>query len=128
MRSHRIVTLLTVVNFGFLLTLLIAAKASHPGDGAAPTVIQARAIELVDGEGNVRAQLLLTKEGGSLFRMRDGKGEVRVKMEASADGAGLLFLDGRTEPAVQLGTGKGGTNLKLTSPDKKVKVIAADEQ
>jgi hypothetical protein len=123
MRSHKLVTTLTVLNFALLATLLVAAKPTNPTDEISPSVVRAQALEVVDAEGNVRVQLKLTETGGGLLRMRDGQGEVRVKMEAKSDGSGLLLIDANTEPAVQLGTSKDGTRLTLTGANKKQKTI-----
>jgi hypothetical protein len=123
MRSQKLAAGLTVINFVFLVALLLGAAPTNPTDQVAPSVVRAQAIEVVDADGNVRVQLRLAEDGGGLLRMRDGKGEVRVKVQAKDDGAGLLFLDQQTEPAVQLGSGKDGTSLKLTGADKKQRVI-----
>lgn len=123
MRSHKFLAVLTVVNFAILITLLVGAAPTNPTDKVAPSVVRAQAIELVDAEGNVRAQMHLAAKGGGSIRLRDAKGEVRFKLEAQADGGGLLFLDKNTEPAVQLGAGANGPTLTLTGLDKKQKVI-----
>ena len=124
MRSNKFVTVLTLVNFTMLVALLIAAAPTNPTDVVAPSVVRAQAIELVDAQGNVRAQMFLGTDGGGNIRLRAGNGEIRVKMGATLDGAGLLLTDKNTEPAVQLRTGKSGTGLTLTGPDKKERVIS----
>jgi hypothetical protein len=124
MRSQRIMIALTVANGALLATMLLGAAPTNPSDKLAPSVVRAQALELVDGDGNVRAQLCLTDSGGALLRMRDGRGEVRVQLEAKNDGSGLLLINGNTEPAVQLGADKNGTQITLTGVDKKKKTIA----
>ena len=123
MRSNKLVVVLTVVNFAFFAMRLLSAAPTNPTDASAPRSSDAQAIELVDGQGNVRAQLYLGPDGSGNIRLRDGKGEVRVKIGATDDGAGLLFADKNTEPAVQLRTDKAGTRLTSTGLDKKERVI-----
>ena len=124
MRSYKFVSVLTAVNLALLVTLLIAAVRTDPND-MPPSVVRAQAIELVDAQGNVRGQLHLGADGGGNIRLRAPNGEVRVKIGASVDGAGLVFMDQRTEPVVQLRAGgETGTNLTLAGPDKKARVIA----
>lgn len=124
MRTNKFVLALTVFNLSVLVTLLVGAAPTNPGDRVAPSVVRAQAIELVDGQGNVRAQLFLGEDGSGNMRLRDAKGEVRVKLGTSVEGGtGLLLLDKNTEPAVQIGTDKTGTRLTLTGLDKKQRVI-----
>lgn len=124
MRTHKFVLALTLVNFAILAMLLVGAAPTNPTDKLAPSVVRAQAIELVDGQGNVRAQLFLGEDGSGNMRLRDAKGEVRVKLGTSVDGGtGLLLMDKNTEPAVRIGTDKTGTSLTLTGLDKKQRVI-----
>jgi hypothetical protein len=125
MRSNKFVTVLTLVNFAFLVVLLISAAPTNPTDVVAPSVVRAQAIELVDAEGNVRGQLYLGVDGSGNLRLRNANGEVRVKLGTSVEGGtGLLLMDKKTEPAIWLGADKPGTSLTLTGPDKKQRVIA----
>lgn len=77
----------------------VAVAATSP-----PTqeVVRARLIELVSADGRVVAQLHTDQEGGANLRLRDGRGEVRVKLGATGEGAGLILMSGGTEPAVWL--------------------------
>lgn len=125
MRSNKLVAVLTVVNLALLVTLLIGAAPTNPTDVVAPSVVRAHAIEPVDAEGNVRAQMFLGTDGGGNIRLRAPNGEVRVKIGATVNGGGLMFADNNTEPAVLLRAGdKAGPNLTLTAADKKQRVIA----
>ena len=124
MRSYKVASVLTAVNLALLITLLVGSTPTNPGDKVAPSVVRARAIELVDAEGNVRGQLFLGADGGGNIRLRAPNGEVRVKIGATLEGGGLMFADKRTEPTVQLRAGgKNGPNLTLTGADKKERVI-----
>jgi hypothetical protein len=93
------------------------------GGGEAPAVLRAQAIELVNKQGRVVAQLHLGDDGGGNLRLRAGDGTVRVKMGATADGGGLLLLDKEVEPAVRLGADKSGTRLVLAEKGKQEHVF-----
>jgi hypothetical protein len=88
-----------------------------------PKVIRAEAIELVDGRGQVRAQIHLGEDGGGNLRLRSGDGMVRVKLGATADGSGLLLFDKEAEPGVSLATNKAGTTVTLAEKGKEKRVI-----
>jgi hypothetical protein len=89
-----------------------AAESQRGGDPA--TVIRARAFEVVDERGQVRAQLFLGEDGNGSIRLRDKTGNLRVKLGASTDGyTSLLLFDEATTPAVQLVTSPSDTSLSL---------------
>lgn len=123
MNSIRFVAVLTSINLGLAAFQLVGARPTNPTDKAAPSVVRAQAIELVDGEGNARAQLYLGADGGGNLRLRSGKGEIRVKLDATEEGAGLLFTNRNTEPAVLLSSKNDGPKLTLTGLDKKAKLV-----
>jgi hypothetical protein len=89
----------------------------------APTVVRAELIELVNKQGIVVAQLFTGDDGGGNIRLRNGEGIIRVKLGATADGAGLLMVDEDVEPAVQLATKKSQTSLTLTEKGKEKRVF-----
>lgn len=91
-----------------------AGSAGAPAEPAVPDVLRARAIELVDGGGRVRAQLEVEDSGEVVFRLRDAQGTIRVKIGAAEDGSGLLLLDEKTEPGVHLLAKDDGTSLVLS--------------
>jgi hypothetical protein len=104
---------------------LVRAAPGVPVAGAQDVVpvLRAQAIELVNGQGLVVAQLYTGDDGGGNLRLRNGEGLVRVKLGATDDGAGLLLLDRDVEPAVVLGSGEGGTSLTLAQQGRKKRVI-----
>jgi hypothetical protein len=102
---------LTAINAA-LLAAQLARASRAPAAGAADTV-RARAIELVDDRGRVRAQLDVEADGEAVFRLRDAEGQIRVKLGGGADGSGLLLLDGLTEPGIHLLAGGRETSLTL---------------
>ena len=98
--------------------------AREPAAPAVADVVRARAIEIVDENGAVRAQLQLGQDGGGLLRLSGGNGEVRVKLEGTTRGGGLLLLNKMTEPGVQLAADDKGASLTLTDADKRQRKIA----
>jgi hypothetical protein len=111
-----------------IVAVLVRRPPATPEAGAeeaakAPAVLRARAIELVDEKGQVRASLGVEPGGEAVFRMRDAGGTIRVKLGAAEDGSGLLLLDDRTEPAVHLLARKAGTSLVLVEQGKEKRVI-----
>jgi hypothetical protein len=78
-------------------------------------VLRAKLIELVNDGGDVVGQLFLGEGGSGQLRLRNGSGEVRVKLGVSDNGAGagLVMMDAKTEPAVQLRSGADPAQLLL---------------
>jgi hypothetical protein len=78
----------------------------------APGVLRARAIELVDSRGTVRAQLNV--QGAQVvLRLRDARGVLRVKLGADEAGSGLVLNNELTEPGIHLLATRNGTSLAL---------------
>lgn len=88
-----------------------------------PAVLRAQAIELVNKQGQVVAQLFLGEDGSGNLRLRDASGTVRAKLGASAQGAGLLLMDKDVEPALWLLSNESGTSLTLAEKGKAKKVF-----
>jgi hypothetical protein len=91
--------------------------------GQTPGVLRAQAIELVDKQGQVRAQLHLGEDGGGNLRLRDATGTVRVKLGATAQGAGLILMDQDVEPAIWMAVKSAETTLTLKEKGKQAKVL-----
>ena len=102
---------LLIAGAALLVCVATALESAQPA--SVPEVLRARAIELVDAEGRVRAQLQVEDTGEVVFRLRDASGTIRVKLGAAEDGSGLLLLDERTEPGVQILAKESGTSLTL---------------
>lgn len=62
-------------------------------------------------------------DGEAVFRLRDARGAIRVKLGASEEGSGLLLLDDNTEPAVHLLAKRGGTTVTLAEKGKDKRVL-----
>lgn len=113
---------LTGLNLIVVAALLGPCQHASPAATAADT-LRAKAIELVDQHGRVRAQLNVESDGEAVFRLRDSKGEIRVKLGAGERGSGLLLLDGSTEPAIHLLAGTSDPTLTLQGKDGRRKAI-----
>lgn len=121
MKARRLVVLLTTINTGVLVVLLIrSARLFAASD---PETVRARAIELVDQQGRVRAQLNVEPNGEAVFRLRDAKGEIRVKLGADGAGSGLILLDGATEPRIHMLAKDHGISMTLTNKGGQRRVI-----
>lgn len=121
MKTQYLAMILTVLNLVLLLFLLGQAQTTL----AQPVVpvLRAQAIEVVDEQGQLRAQLNAEPSGETVFRLRDGTGTIRVKLGATVDGSGLLLLDETTEPGVHLLVKPSGATLTLTGEDGQQQVI-----
>lgn len=102
---------------------LISSSAQASQNEKIPAVLRAQSIELVDKQGQARAQLFLGEDGGGNLRLRDGSGTVRVKLGATPTGAGLILFDQDVEPAIWASTDKSSTSLKLAEKGKEQRVI-----
>jgi hypothetical protein len=112
---------LTAINLVIGASLVAGQAAAK---GAAAETVRARLIELVDEQGRVRAQLKVEPDGEAVLRLRNAKGEIRVKLAAGERGSGLVLLDPSTEPGVQMLAGSDGPSVSLTGRDGRRKVIA----
>ena len=102
-----------------LVLLLVAVVRERPADGQAiPEVVRAKAIELVDSNGRVRAQINVSGDE-VIFRLRDAKGTIRAKLGADASGSGLLLNDETTRPGVHLLATRTRTSLALQKGAKR---------
>jgi len=121
MKTHRFMIALTVINLVILIVALVQTRSIAVQ--TVPSVLRARAIELVDERGKVRAQLNVESNEEVVFRMRDAKGTIRVKLGANEDGSGLVLMDDRTEPTVQIRANRAGPSVKLIDKNGQERVI-----
>ncbi len=115
MKNQRVAITLCILNL--LLLVFLAAQEHSSAQLAIPEVLRARAIEIVDENGKVRAQLNIEKTGEAVFRLRDQKGTIRTKIGAGEDGSGLSMMDDRTDATVQIRANKDGGGITLFSRD-----------
>ena len=135
MRIQRLTLVLTVVNLVMLilaLTLVLRPAVSPP---VAP-VLRARALEIVDDQGKVRAQIIVVPAGAmpdgqaypdtALFRLIDPNGRPGVKIDTSVDGSGLLLTgdsEKREWSGVQILAEGTGSRLRLLNKDGREQII-----
>jgi hypothetical protein len=121
MDRSRVALALASLNAVLLAAVLLGGHRASAA--VVPDTLRARAIELVDERGRVRAQINVESSGEAVFRLRDGAGQVRVKLGADESGSGLLLLDGATEPAIHMLARTGGTTLTLASKNGARRVL-----
>jgi hypothetical protein len=135
MRIQRLALVLTIINSVILISVLILVSRSAALPGVAP-VLRGRALEIVDVQGNVRAQIIVAPassmpDGTSypetvLLRLIDPNGRPAVKLDASVEGSGLM-LSGEAERGdwngVQVRAEGTGSLLRLLNKDGREEVI-----
>jgi len=100
MKMQRLLVVLTLLNFGLLLFLIVPIGPASAD--ATATVLRGRALEIVDEQGRVRASIAVlpssvqpTGERSSetvLLRLITERGRPSVKMGASEEAAGLSLV------------------------------------
>ena len=132
MKSVVSLSLFAVTAVNLLAATVVVVGLVTAGANAAPTpatTLRAQRLELVDTSGRVRGQIQVEDSGEVVFRLRDEAGQIRVKLGASRRGSGLVLLDDRTEPGVQMVTGVSAitnqpdTRLTLSGPAGKNRTI-----
>jgi hypothetical protein len=123
MKAQRLLIVLAVSNLA-LLVFLLAQTRIHIGsrgvrvwtsiDGS---VLRGRALEIIDGQGNIRASIDLypadpthSYPETALFRLIDQDGRPSVKLGVSERGGGLMLATNSQDNYVQL----SGQGLKVT--------------
>jgi hypothetical protein len=107
-----------------LVAVLGALSLDRPaGAKRVPSLLRARAIELVDGRGQTRVQIQVERNGEVVFRLRDEDGAIRVKLGASRTGSGLLLLNEETEPGVHALAGARETSLSVQRGGERTELV-----
>ena len=140
MKTQRLLTILTLVNLGILLSLSTQVRSVAAND-AAP-VLRGRSLEIVDGQGKVRASIHVVPAGparradGSLlqangkiypevvlFRLIRPDGRPSVKIETSEQGSGF-DLGGGSDPSYIVLKAEGvDTSISVTNKDGRQQVV-----
>ncbi|MGH9407952.1 MAG: hypothetical protein ACRD1V_00705 [Vicinamibacterales bacterium] len=126
-KLQRLTIVLTAFNL-VLLAFALAQRAPLTAQGVAP-VLRGHALEIVDEQGRVRAEIKVLPAQPTL-RMPDGttgmpetvqlrlitsEGSPNVKLGATEDGSGLV-----------LGAGKGYTQLLSRHEDPFIRIVTKD--
>jgi len=135
MNTQRLLIVLTAINAGLLSYQLVQPRPGAAVTADVPAVIRARALEIVDDRGKVRASLAVLPEDPKvkwkgrpypetvLFRLMSPAGRPNVKLGASQLGAGLL-IGGESDPTyVQVLAEGGETTVKLINKDGLERLI-----
>lgn len=117
MKTQRISIVLFLLNIAFLL--LLSAKPQQQTFQK----ITVQEFELVDKTGQVRANIVAYPEGEVVFRLKDAKGSVRVKLGASQDGSGLVMLNNSTEVGIHALVKTKGSSISVVNSDGKKQEI-----
>jgi hypothetical protein len=140
MKNEHTLTVLTLVNLGFVIFLLLhqigPVEASSSG-----SVLRGSGLEIVDAQGKVRASIQIVPAGparmadGSvakdgkiypetvLFRLIRPDGRPSVKISTSEQGSGLTLGGGIDPTYIVLDADGGAPSLSLTNKDGRQQFI-----
>jgi len=109
-------------SFGFAmvvtnLILIICIAARPPKENF--DKITVKEFEVVDDNGKMRASIKAESNGEVVFRLKDKRGIIRVKMGASEDGSALVLLDKHTHPGVFVMAKRDTSSITITNKDGK---------
>jgi hypothetical protein len=135
MKTQRLLIVLTAVNLGLLGYQLLQPRIGFAATADVPAVIRARALEIIDDRGKVRASLSVLPEDPKviwkgkpypeivLLRMMSPDGRPNVKLGATKNGSGLV-IGGESNPTyVQVQADGGESTVKLIDKDGHERVI-----
>jgi len=134
MKTPRGLVALTAVNCALLL-LAVAQQLRPAFAQAEPSVLRGRALEIVDGQGRVRASIDVLPAGRSpngdeahetvLLRLNTERGRPSVKIGSSEPVSGLSFAGptGTKDTYVILQAKGTASSLKLRNEDGREQVL-----
>jgi hypothetical protein len=134
MKVQRLLIVLTVVNLGLLMFLLLPHIGPASANDAAP-VLRGRALEIVDAQGRTRATLNVipasTQANGEsypetvLLRLITERGRPSVKISTSEQGAGLALVGPSNTKDTYVLLGANGTvsSLQLKNEDGREQIV-----
>lgn len=124
-RLQRFTLGLTLLNLVLLVVLILGNASTALGRQSDAQILRGRALEIVDGQGRIRANILvhgpetvngITYPETVLLRLADPKGGPVVKLTAAANGAALGLSDG-------IPGGNGGVQLYARDTSSFVRVV-----
>ena len=134
MKKQRALIALTITNLALLLFTLMQQMRPAFAEGAAP-VLRGSGLEIVDGQGRVRASITVLPEGKSqdgaaypetvLLRLITERGRPSVKISASEESSGLTFVGPtNTKDTYVILQSKGTvSSLKLRNEDGHEQIL-----
>jgi len=129
MKTQRIALVVTVINL-MLMVVLLAQFRRVKADDVVP-VLRGRALEIVDAQGRIRAQILVhgpetvnNKQypEAVLFRLADPKAGPVVKLTAAENGAALGLSDD-ADGGIQLYARDTGSFVRVIDKKGKEQVL-----
>lgn len=141
MKNTHALAMLTLANL--VLLVFVLSRLSAPVQASGPEqVVRARALEIVDAHGKVRASISIMPEGparkadGSLtehgekifpeavvFRLIRPDGRPSVKIATTEQGSGIDLSGGVDPTYIVLSSEAGETSLTLTNKDGRRQVV-----
>lgn len=132
MKSVRVLVVITLVNLTAVAANLLSVRTAAQPDVAA--VVRARALQIVDDKGRVRASLEVLRaaapaapgaEETVLLRLITERGRPSVKISASEESSGLSFAgpSGTSDTYVILQAKGKESSLKLRNEDRREQII-----
>ena len=137
MTAQRFMLALSGLNLALLVFILLGqARPAAAGTDVVP-VLRARALEIVDDRGRVRASISASPADPSvkmadgttgypetvLLRLRTAAGHPNVKLAATEDGAGMVLGGEFDSTYVQILSRGATTSLKLSNRNGQVHVV-----
>jgi hypothetical protein len=134
MKNQRALIALTIVNLALLLLTLMQQMRPAFAEGAAP-VLRGSGLEIVDGQGRVRASITVLPAGKSqggeaypetvLLRLITERGRPSVKISTSEESSGLTVAGPtNTNDTYVILQSKGAvSSLKLRSEDGREQIL-----
>jgi hypothetical protein len=123
-RINRFTFGLTLLNLVLLAVLILSQAATALGKQQGLPVLRGRALEIVDNQGRLRANILVhgpetvngvTYPEAVLFRLITSNGAPLVKLTVAANGSGLGLSDG--------GAGNGGVQIYARDTASFVRIV-----
>ena len=138
MKTQRLLVTLTAVNVVLLLFLVAQMRPVEANTDS--SVLRGRGLEIVDGQGRVRASIKIhpadpnvRMPDGSrgisetvVLRLIDQNGRPGVKIAGAADGAGMSLV-GDTQTYAVLSAKGSDTTLQLKTSDGRELLVKATE-
>jgi hypothetical protein len=141
MRTQRWLLVLTGINLAILSFLVVSNIGTAMAENAAaPSVVRARAFEVVDDQGRVRASLQVlpaqTQPNGAktaetvLLRLITELGRPSIKISASEAAAGMAVTGptGTNDSYLILEADRAASSLRLRAEDGRQTTIAPAKQ
>ena len=145
MTSNRVLFVLTVLNLA-MLTFLLLHQTRTVEASSAPGVLRGTALEIVDGQGKVRAAIHIVPAGPARradgSAINDGKtypeavrlqlirpdGRPSVKIATTEQGSGLTLSGGIDPTYIVLNAAGGEPSLSLTNGSGQLQVVKPQEK